>query len=89
MPLKAADDAPFGAFRLGQKAEPVMRDMGSGKGRDLGMVEGRRDLHQIHANKIEPAEPTDKLQRLPGGKTARDGCAGAGREGRIKRVDVE
>ena len=37
----------------------------------------------------EPGEPAQELQRLPGGEPARDGGAGAGREGGVEGVDVE
>ena len=63
--------------------------MRRGERGDLGVVERRRDLDEVHADEVEPAEPAHQLQRLPAREPARHRRAGARREGRVEPVDVE
>ena len=67
----------------------MLDDRRGGDRRDVGMVIGRRDLDHVHAADIEIADRPEDAQRLIGAESARDGRAGAGREGGIERVNVE
>ena len=60
-----------------------------GKRGDLGDIVGRRHLDDVHAAEIEPGETAQDRLRLPGDEPADLRRAGARREGRVERVDIE
>src|SRR5690606_4367917 len=53
------------------------------------MVIGRRDLHHIRTDDVEPAQPAQHRQHLGGGGAARHRRPGAGGKGWIEAVYVE
>src|SRR5215204_6968355 len=60
-----------------------------GERRDLGNVVGRRHLDDVHSLEFEAGESAQDRLRLPGEEAADLRGAGAGREGRVERIDVE
>ena len=66
-----------------------MGDGGSGNGCHFGMVKRRGDLDQIHTDKVQSAEPSYHLKRLPAGKAARDRRACAGGKSRVKHINIK
>ena len=69
-----------------QDLEQHLRPGVGGVGRGVVL---RRDLDDVAADDIEPLEPAQDRLRLARRQAADLGRAGAGREGRVERVDVE
>ena len=64
-------------------------DRRAGQRGDLGAVVGGRDLDDVHADEVQVAEPAQDRLRLPARQSADLRRAGARRERRIERIDIE
>ena len=67
----------------------IEKQRGARERRDVGVVVGRGDFDQVHADKIDGAEATKNALCLPGGEAAHHRCAGAWRKSGIEAVDIE
>ena len=54
-----------------------------------GLIVGRRDLHDIAADQIQAAQPTQQALRLERRDAADLGRAGAGCVDRVEPIDIE
>src|SRR5262245_1703445 len=75
--------------RLGKQAEDLPHYRDAYERGVAAHVERRRDLDDIAADQIEPAQAADHALRLMRCVTADFGRAGTGGVGRIEPVDVE
>src|SRR2546427_11173227 len=70
---------------------PELEDeLQSGEGRDVSIVERRRDFDDVEAHGARPRhDRPEELERLPGGHAAGRWNFGSRRESGVGRVDVE
>src|SRR5579859_674247 len=74
-----------------QRHAPHLEDqLERGKNRDVSIVERRRNLDYVDADYLGMvAGRAKQIKRISGRETCGRGNLGPGREGRVKRVDVE
>src|SRR5579859_462067 len=78
------------AVSILMQAPELEDDLERGQRADVPGVERRRELDQVEADERRLlADRVQDLERLPRGQAPRRRDLGAGREGRIQRVDVE
>ena len=78
-----------GASSPRNTAELLINDSSSVESRDAGRIVGWRHLDDIAAHNVQVGYFSQYAQEFEGSETACHGRSGAGREGRIKAVDID
>src|SRR6185436_16407646 len=73
----------------GHRADQLVRRVRGGDPGHLGVVVRRRDLDDVGADEVQPAEGAQDVEQLAAGEAAGLGRAGARGVSRVKDVDVE